>query len=235
MKQRQRVHQHHYARLSGKTSDESEEETELLIRKTGFQETTTVEKVVEQEDTLQALSIRYHCPIAELKRLNNIHRENEIFAKKTIKVPARPFSFGLASVHMSGSNSPKDDPVIDCVDIQMLQLRLNKELLVNPSNDNFDNVEINDIIFNSNVKPVTRTCDSMEATPIDEIYGNEEIRLLPVAHPVEDIVVSKLSCSDSDISWVTLIVCVVVVIVAAPLIYVFYIAEHPEQYHHTNS
>lgn len=52
-----------YARLPGKDSDDSADETELFIRKTTFQEIPTVEKVVEEGDTLQALSIRYHCPV----------------------------------------------------------------------------------------------------------------------------------------------------------------------------
>ena len=89
----------------------------------------TVEKVIEEGDALQALSIRYHCPIAELKRLNNIHRENEIFAKKSIKVPARQFTAALVSIHTSGSNSPKDTSGKEIIDPEVIKLKLDHRKL----------------------------------------------------------------------------------------------------------
>jgi hypothetical protein len=42
------------------------------------------------------------------------------------------------------------------------------------------------------------------------------------------------SGADGDISLKALILCIVIIIFAVPLIYVFYIAEHPEQYHHNH-
>lgn len=56
--------QSEYKQLSGKDSDENDE-TELFVRnKTQFYEVPLVEKVVEDGDTLQALSIKYHCSVS---------------------------------------------------------------------------------------------------------------------------------------------------------------------------
>lgn len=43
-----------------------------------------------------------------------------------------------------------------------------------------------------------------------------------------------LSCSgsDCDMSWACLFICILALCFAIPLIYVFYIAEHLNEYHH---
>lgn len=170
----------------------------------------------------------HYFQIAELKRLNNIHKENEIFARRYIKVPDRPFSAALAAVHISGTSSPNNensDPLKKEVDIETLNKKLSFNQAVEP--------EVNNIIFNSNL--YAKPCDNPELdNDIDE-----ESHLLGEQHSVvtDDVVVTKLSCSgaDCDISWIALIVCVVIVIFALPVIYVVYIAEHFEEYHHNHS
>lgn len=44
----------------------------------------------------------------------------------------------------------------------------------------------------------------------------------------------ELSCngSDCDISWICLFVFILALCFAIPLVYIFYIAEHPEKFHH---
>ncbi|KAF2900190.1 hypothetical protein ILUMI_05985 [Ignelater luminosus] len=250
MKQRQRPKiqlETGYKRMLSKDSDDSADETELFIKRS-YQDIPTMEKVVEEGDTLQALSIRYHCPISELKRLNNIHRENEIFAKRVVKVPARPFSMALASIHTSGSSSPseKNGSLKKGVDAEILKSKLNDKFLNIPntssSSSNSNNssngaIEVNQVIFNSSVKPVSKVCDNViENTLINEV-DDEQVSLLPRSALIAETVVSRLSCSgaDADIPWIALIICIVIVIFAVPLIYIFYIAEHFEQYHHSHS
>lgn len=166
--------------------------------------------------------------IEELKRLNNIHRENEIFARRTIKVPHRPFSEALAGIHDSGKSSPTDlhEPSTSrLIDVDMLESKLAKEQGTTG--------ELNQIIFNSNIthKDIERD-DSV-------LSENEDVHLLSLHSSITspDPMVSRLSCSGSDwdISYPALVVCIILVIFAVPLIYVFYIAEHPEKYqNHTH-
>lgn len=63
---RRRRDEYEYRRIGGKYSDESDDdddEVELLPRKV-YKEPPTVEKVVEEGDTLQSLAIRYSCSVS---------------------------------------------------------------------------------------------------------------------------------------------------------------------------
>ncbi|XP_019870145.2 lysM and putative peptidoglycan-binding domain-containing protein 3 isoform X2 [Aethina tumida] len=217
-----------------KDSDHSDEETELFRLKPARKEIPSIEKSIEEGDTLQALAIRYNCTIEDLKRLNNIHKDNEIYAKTSIKVPYKPFSMALAGVHVSGKSSPNEntDPsVTNLISFDEFHIKLQENLEVIPKKESES--DVNKIIFNTNLKhaPVQVITDDFCIE-----HSEEEINLLPQVEelPTADPVISKLNCSgaDGDISWIALIVCIGVVIVAIPLIYVFYIAEHPEKYEH---
>lgn len=56
-------------------------------------------------------------------------------------------------------------------------------------------------------------------------------------HVIRGAPKNDLSCSgsDCDISWICLLVCILALCFAIPLIYVIYIAEHPERFNHTDS
>ncbi|CAH1966990.1 unnamed protein product [Acanthoscelides obtectus] len=237
-RQKNRVYDVSHSRLQdnlrGKdnASDSGGEETELFVRnKSPKKDIPTVEKLVQDGDTLQSLAIRYHCTIEELKRLNNIHKENEIFARTTIRVPHRPFAMALAGVHSSGTTSPiKDLPSSSkIVDITSLNSRLKDSILIPQNGKN-----VNEIIFNSNIvqKP---SCERLEE--VGEELNEEACLLQPqremlLAEPV----VSKLNCNGADcgISWVALIICIVILIFAVPLILLFYVAEHHHDHDHTH-
>lgn len=162
--------------------------------------------------------------------MNNIHKENEIFAKPTIRVPNRPFTAALAAVHTSGRSSPEESPSKKHIDVASLHSKLNETFLNVPTVSK-PTAEVNTIIFNSHIIP--KICDNNDLEGGES--GSEDVCLLPKRNEVvADPVVAKLSCSgaDCDIPWIALIVCVVILIFAVPLIYVFYIYEHPQMYHH---
>lgn len=158
--------------------------------------------------------------------MNNIHKENEIFARRFIRVPDRPFSAALAAVHASGTSSPTEnvDILKKEVDIEVL----NKKLICNEERE----PEVNNIIFNSNL--YAKPCDN---EIINDDIDEETTLLRQHSVPTADPVVTKLSCSgaDGDIPWIALIICVVIVIFAIPIIYIVYIAEHFSEYHHNHS
>ncbi|KAJ8942599.1 hypothetical protein NQ318_006229 [Aromia moschata] len=115
----------------------------------------------------------------------------------------------LAGIHNSGSSSPnfeEQSSSSDLIEIESFNSRLADNLIEMPEKSES---EVNKIIFNSQIQQIQ--CDRLD----------------------EDVA-SALNCNgaDGDISWIGLIVCIVILILAVPLIYVFYILEHPEQYHH---
>ncbi|KAF7270903.1 hypothetical protein GWI33_016165 [Rhynchophorus ferrugineus] len=190
-----------YKRFEKDSGGSSGEETELFVRNKSLKkEIPTVEKNIEDGDTLQSLAIRYRCTVEELKRLNQIHKDNEIFAKRTIKVPHRPFSEALAAIHTSGTVSPheSDDPSTSrLIDIETLDTKLEGIL----SKDN----EVNEIIFNSNI--AQKTTSTIEEESVFD--ADEDVQLLPQRQPEEvDSVISRMNCNgtDGDISLPALII-----------------------------
>lgn len=257
-----------YNRLTGKDSDD-EENTELnSIPKSTFKEIRTIDKELEEGDTLQNLALRYHSTLHELKRINKIQNENEIYAKRYIKVPHRSFAMllsanNMATVHTSGSTSPSlaeaslddfldDKPLRTSLDVDKLE----NSLLTIPTGFVPED-KLNAVIFNSTVTtnnssnnnthhnlsiPSSPEPDSAISESADSPLLNPDRPRDGAVAAIEDttrkpkVRVVKPSWlwdgADADISWIALIACVVVLILAVPLIYVLYIAEHPDLYHH---
>lgn len=103
----------------------------------------TLEVKVQEGDTLQALALRFHCTVADIKRLNKIDRENEIHAHRIIRIPVTVHNVllghsdadALPTVHRSGNNSPrhnleKESSSIERNPLEDAHLKLNERLLV---------------------------------------------------------------------------------------------------------
>ncbi|KAG5874287.1 hypothetical protein JTB14_005718 [Gonioctena quinquepunctata] len=238
MKQRQKnkIYDTSYKRLDKEkeSGSDSAEETELFVRNKPHKiDIPTVEKVVEEGDTLQALAIQYHCSIADLKRINLIQNDNEIFAKRYIKVPHRPFTMALAGIHVNGGSSQDltEPSTSKLIDIDSVNTKLEKEVFNVPNGK--ENV-VNEIIFNSQIThiPNERLTEEVANESCDE-----RVNLLPHNGrllPKTDVVISRLSCNgaDGDIPWKILLVCIIIFIFAIPLIYILI---HWNEYHHHNS
>lgn len=179
--------------------------------------------------------------VAELKRLNKIEKEYEIHARKIIKVPVTPHSLLLENqplVHRSGQSSPKhgQNNNVTVANESLLAAAVN--LSTEPS--------INDIILNtpiaSNHYEDKTASTSEHLSAIDDPllgdasneYGGVDSRSRPHSISGQNIDFRDFSCSgsDCDISWIFLLICILVLCVAIPLIYVFYIAEQEEIHRH---
>ncbi|KAJ8414917.1 hypothetical protein AAFF_G00024400 [Aldrovandia affinis] len=53
---------------------------------------------IKEGDTLNGISLQYFCPVADIKRANNLLTEQDFFALRSIKIPVRRFSV-LAESH----------------------------------------------------------------------------------------------------------------------------------------
>ncbi|XP_045891315.1 lysM and putative peptidoglycan-binding domain-containing protein 3 [Micropterus dolomieu] len=47
---------------------------------------------IQEGDTLNSISLQYHCSVADIKRANNLLTEQDFFALRSVKIPVRRFS-----------------------------------------------------------------------------------------------------------------------------------------------
>lgn len=96
------------------------------------------------------------------------------------------------------------------------------------TNPTDDDVDLNDDDFNYTDPLITPLAESTE------LYTDEHGTLQSGPHAIRGAPRSEFSCSgsDCDISWICLLVFILALCFAIPLIYIIYIAEHPDQFHH---
>ncbi|XP_019949368.1 lysM and putative peptidoglycan-binding domain-containing protein 3 [Paralichthys olivaceus] len=58
-------------------------------------------KDIQEGDTLNSISLQYHCSVADIKRANNLLTEQDFFALRSVKIPVRRFSV-LTETHTAG-------------------------------------------------------------------------------------------------------------------------------------
>lgn len=68
-----------------------------------------LERELQQGDSLNKLALQYGCQVAEIKRLNNLMQEQDLFALKFIKIPLQRHSFlteEFEDAHTTQNNTP---------------------------------------------------------------------------------------------------------------------------------
>ncbi|XP_003975290.1 lysM and putative peptidoglycan-binding domain-containing protein 3 [Takifugu rubripes] len=60
---------------------------------------------IQEGDTLNSISLQYHCSLADIKRANNLLTEQDFFALRSVKIPVRRFSI-LTETHITGLHKP---------------------------------------------------------------------------------------------------------------------------------
>lgn len=185
--------------------------------------------------------------------MNKIEKEVEIHARKTIKVPANAYSIllntsdDLPTVHTSGQSSPKSVNHHGSISAHHNPLLagngLDEKLLVasvtmaTPNSASSGN-SINDIILNSAMAlkehgvELDDALDGDDESPHRALLTDGGSHSIP--HAIRGAPKTDLTCSgsDCDISWICLLVFILALCFAIPLIYIFYIAEHPDKFHH---
>uniref|UniRef100_A0A182IL04 Uncharacterized protein n=1 Tax=Anopheles atroparvus TaxID=41427 RepID=A0A182IL04_ANOAO len=223
------------------------------------QKTEPIERFLEAQilpgDTLQAIALRFNCSIPQLKKLNKIDKENEIYARNVIRVPVTPHSILLETlprVHSSGNSSPKNittHPTVGGYVPEDTKAKLDEKLILAA-------------VSNASIQPssgaVTQFPRKSSGKHRDPTERSDAIRLDALEDGDDDHLSSQpllisgeyddslpqprqlrlpandFSCngSDCDISWICLLVFILALCFAIPLIYVVYVAEHIDKYHH---
>ncbi|CAH2232218.1 lysM and putative peptidoglycan-binding domain-containing protein 3 isoform X2 [Pararge aegeria] len=197
-----------------------------------------IEAQVQEGDTLQAIALRFHCSISEVKRINQIHKDNEIFARRTIKVPVTPYSVLTEIIPTEPSPEPLPSTSSTSTSLHLeniLQSPMQNRLIQNKdtsSNGNHSNdgdfaIDCNTVVLNSTLMPSVIPYTDAEQNEV----ASEDTKLLPgkVKEPVEAVVVKQLTSQGADfgLKWFHLLCFVLVLGVFAPLIYVlFFLDKH---------
>ncbi|CAH2089402.1 unnamed protein product [Euphydryas editha] len=193
-----------------------------------------IEAQVQEGDTLQAIALRFHCSISELKRINQIHKDNEIFARRTIKVPVTPYSVLTEMVP-----APQQPEPVPSTSSQASTSLVMQHAVYNPvsnklpqlHNNNIQNavemkkdfaIDCNTVVMNSSLAP--------SVVPYTDTEQNEDISedttLLPskAKVPVEAVVVKELTSHGADfgLKWYHLVCFLLILGVLTPIWYVMF-------------
>ncbi|XP_058835289.1 lysM and putative peptidoglycan-binding domain-containing protein 3 [Topomyia yanbarensis] len=202
-----------------------------------------MEAQVLPEDTLQAIALRFNCTIAELKKINKIDKDNEIFARRVIRVPITPHSVlldTLPKVHSSGNSSPKSvssNTVQSSATVLEKQINLDEKLIVAAvSSASYKTNAIScepSFDMGNSFEGTSKAFTEIDSSARQPLLCGEYDDSLPQPRPLR-LPTNDFSCngSDCDISWICLLVCILALCFAIPLVYVIYVAEHIEKYHH---
>ncbi|XP_004709939.1 lysM and putative peptidoglycan-binding domain-containing protein 4 isoform X2 [Echinops telfairi] len=87
---------------NGDSGDSSEEEAHHVVlrprgkerhkdcnHQPGAPEVVLLQRELAQEDSLNKLALQYGCKVADIKKVNNFIREQDLYALKSIKIPVR--------------------------------------------------------------------------------------------------------------------------------------------------
>ncbi|RVE71843.1 hypothetical protein OJAV_G00056200 [Oryzias javanicus] len=68
-----------------------------------------LERKVLEDDNLSKLALQYGCKVGDIKRVNNLMREQDLFALKSIKIPVQKHSF-LTETLPGRDDPPEETP-----------------------------------------------------------------------------------------------------------------------------
>lgn len=191
----------------------------------------TLEAQVQPDDTIAKIALRFHCSVMDIKTLNKIHNENEIFAFKVLKVPLTPQNVLLDTmpkVHLSsGESSPTKKKVEShstATTTKANAQKLEEKLLVAS-------------VCNATIVQSENVSVAEEAEESDSPHQplRRGFRGYPRAIGAPKIDYLDFNGSDCEMNWVFLLICILAVCVIVPLIYVYLVYEHPEKFVHEHS
>lgn len=180
--------------------------------------------------------VLYTLQISELKRINHIHKDNEIFARRTIKVPVTPYSVLTELIPTQNtepvpSTSNNAHIVQELLNTNHYNEHINQNnVSVNgpPKEDMQCSIDCNAVVMNStlapSVVPYTDSEQNEQATEGTQLLPNSKEKI-----SVESVVVKELTSHGADfgLKWFHLVCCMLILGVVIPLVYVmFYLDKH---------
>lgn len=205
------------------SESEDEGEEELFVLRPNRKADKFVERVLQPGDTLLNIAVQYGYSVEELKRINHIHKDNEIFARTTLKVPIRIMeTVAVHSAVKETENQPQESAEKN--EHQGNQVRT---------------VSISDAYRASKMEGNDADAARRFLLSMDQDLARIRENAFSKGHATNyDFTVAEdlnfngpftssaiKNTPESNVSWVQLLVCSLLLGFVAPIIYVIYLAE----------
>lgn len=178
-------------------------------------------------DTLASISIRFNCSVQDIKRLNKIDKDNEIFAYRVLKVPLTAQNIlldTLPKVHKSGQSSPNNKEKVPSSSEAIPNKDKLEEKLLLASVSNAVIAKSEDAADNPSTSTTVPDIN-------DPLIDRTQFRGYPKTFGAPKTDFSSF-VDECEINWIVLLFVILAVCIIAPLIYVYLAYEHPEEFSH---
>lgn len=178
-----------------------------------------------------------------MKRINHIHKDNEIFARRTIKVPVTPYSVLTELIPSSETAEPVPTSSSMPQNHSSIHELMNNTQSENHNLPNNNNTESNDdfaidcnaVVLNSTLAPAVIPYTDAESTETI----TEDTQLLPnkkTRESLDAVVVKELTSHGADfgLKWYHLLGFVLIVGAVIPIVYIILKVENPEHHELTS-
>jgi LysM domain len=186
----------------------------------------TLEAEVLPGDTINSISIRFNCTIQDIKRLNKIDKDNEIYAFRVVKVPLTAQNLlldTLPKVHKSGQSSPNNNKLKTSSSTQKEKdSNLQEKLLV---------ASVISAVITQPEDAADRSAGDIEPTSEEPLVDRTQFRGYPRQIAARNDYLS-FNGSDCELNWIVLLFCILAVCVIVPLVIFYLVFEHPEKFAH---
>ena len=156
-----------------------------------------------------------------MKRINSIHKDNEIFAHRSIKVPIQPYS--ILSETLTKVEDEKISKNLETENPSTSKEQEILNLITTPIIFTAPKSGINNIVLNSVLEPLSINESSEHIDAEDaQLLSPSEREITPKATFNDSF---KCSGADWGLSWLQLLGFILLLGLAGPIIYILYIAD----------
>jgi len=224
--------------MATKRGERSKHELVNLARPAVRKEDEFIERLVLPTDTLQGIALLYNTSVGEIKKLNNLHKDVDLHARRIIKVPSKGILIDLTEPTVavpstsSSSNFNLKQHKSGATRREYHDLDLNED----GDDDEFgdaedggeDSASTNGQVYLNNVDSVVQ-----EIKEKAESVAANSIVLAASDNNNDDQYITQMRKRKEDLSWWKLALFCIILLILLPYLYFLYL-EYLKQVHNTS-
>ncbi|XP_015919712.1 lysM and putative peptidoglycan-binding domain-containing protein 3 [Parasteatoda tepidariorum] len=87
-----------------------------------FQNCEFLDLTIENSETLQSISVKYQCPIADIKRANNLMSDQDFYALKHLKIPVKKYSLLTELLPVASETKAEPSTIVEEGDTRTINI-----------------------------------------------------------------------------------------------------------------